>query len=51
MFEKWGSKRALIGKVADHCREHSNCTDVLAILEPLLASSAAAGSPSIYYRR
>lgn len=36
VFEKWGSKRTLIGKVADYCGEHPDCIDVLAILEPLL---------------
>jgi hypothetical protein len=45
VFEKWGSKRTLIGKVADYCREHPDCTDVLAILEPLLEQEQPTHEP------
>jgi hypothetical protein len=45
VFEKWGSKRSLIGKVADYCRENGDCTDVLAILEPLLEQEQSTDEP------
>lgn len=41
VFEKWGSKRALAGKVADYCRERPDYADVLAMVEPLLVVQEA----------
>jgi hypothetical protein len=42
VFRRIGSGRDLTGKVADYCRNHPDCADVLAIVEPLLA---AGGEP------